>query len=675
MAKKKSKFRIVRAIDIPYARVEDIGKIPNEMITVRTQDGDVDMWSRWAMWLRILWQPLVARKIPITKEDVPTDIFPIKKGTCVDVLSNQYARLLDQDPELNHVALMVEYMHCIYHLQYTAHAQLGDYVTSIDLLDLIQTMRSPELDEIVRKPLETHKGVLFVERDLKERGKQLMKLISTPGALTTNKIWPHAVSGAFKDDQFSQLCIAYGPRSDITDEVLPHIMTCSGISGMRSVEDMVTESSSSKKSTYFNTTIICDAQTLHTCLKLAVSALHKMYPLSEACGNSHRVSYVVREGYSRNFLNKVCWLDGKKRVITRDNHTEFAGKTIEVLDVSSCEYTDGICARCAGRAPNEEWFETNLSDLTEEQQALFDYTWPHVWKYFPDIKLAKYVVSEICRMLSQKVLSTKHIVMVILAILKLSKQAKLFYRVDVIEDKDTERVGLFFQDELWEDYMDGYLALPVDDIGHPKEVSDEDSTAMEYGVLTKCGFVHSPAERPKLFAIGEESSRHVLTKEFFAYMRQCRSQIVCPPPGTRHKNVYLVPLHGWDKNLPILETMDINDDMVAYVKTTENFFRSKIATYDSVSSAIQGLTDFLYRKSNPNIFFVEVLFKAFVAGGEKYAKEGDAALRGFKEHLTDTAVSNRLSLGYCMEYLRAPETATEPKPSVDEDWLYGWPEA
>ena len=652
------RIQVLRPEDVPYCKEVDIADIPNDRIDLECADGIVTLWMRNAIYLRVLWEPLLTRGIEVLMQDADPAWFPIKPNTCVKVLSRQYARLLVVIKGLDHIALMREYMTKIYELQYAAHAQLGAYVTSVDIIDLIKTLRSPELDGILRKPLHTERGVLYVEKELNRRGKKLMRLISTPGALTTNRIWSHAVSGAFKNDQFPQLCIAYGARSDITDEVLPHIITGSGVSGMGSLEDMVTESSSSKKSTYFNTTIICNAQTLHKVLKLSSESLVHRYEREDMCKHTPpTLKHIIRKGYSHNYVNKVCWYKKKKRVITKENHMEFADKEVSFISPIFCAAEDGVCVKCAGRAPNEEVLK-----------SFPDEVWDFVWKYLPGIKLGKYVMSEIAKLLSQKVLSTKHIVAVILAILRLSKRASNFFCIDTIDDEDSERICIKFKEEIWEDYMDGYLAIPIDDVGHPKEILDTRLRAIEYGVFQKCGVVHTTSEQPKLFELGAESAKHCFTEEFFTYMRKHYSSIVCPPPGTRHKNVYLIPLHEWDVRKPIMETLDINEDMVVYVKMTESFFKTGIAGYENISAAVQGLTDFLYRKAEPNFFFIEIMFKAFVEG----IANTDSTFVGAMKHIQRTNVGPRLALGYMLDYLKDPTTATKGHPRSDHDSLYGW---
>jgi hypothetical protein len=232
-----------------------------------------------------------------------------------------------------------------------------------------------------------------------------------------------------------------------------------------------------------------------------------------------------------------------------------------------------------------------------------------------------------------------------------------------------ERIGLYLTDDAAKELQLGYLVIPKKDVGHPKDLRSDIGTSLEFGIIKRCGFIVDTTEIPKTFEIGEESSKHVFSKEFYNYMRIHADQIVCPPPGMRTKNVYCIPLHAWDHKFPIFETMEINDDMAAYVKKTENFFKANVADYSSIADAIQGFTDFLYRKTETNFFFVELMFKAFLSHA---TKDPNTKMEKLSERV-GKHLGTRMGYGYINSYLSDPAAALLPSDPIDLDYLFGWP--
>jgi hypothetical protein len=139
-------------------------------------------------------------------------------------------------------------------------------------------------------------------------------------------------------------------------------------------------------------------------------------------------------------------------------------------------------------------------------------------------------------------------------------------------------------------------------------------------------------------------------------------------------------LKGFNAKQPLLQYIIVNDDMVAFTKEVKAMLNSSIASYTSITNALSDLTRILHAKTNINVFFVEVLMKAFLrkhdqaTGAPLIEDHNDVTFGGMKTNIERSSVAAKLGherLGG-KDYFAEASTSVLEKDGCEFDKYFGF---
>ena len=574
----------------------------------------------------LLWRPYFHFNLPVTQEYV-YDIPAIKSGTWARIQSIQYRELLVKLPDVPSMDIVNQFWEVINDVYQFIYSNLGAYQKSLSMLSLARVHEDPKVKAIISRYMDPSQGTKVAEMKLAQMYKEFEELIGTRGALEYNPLIDFMETGSLKANQIPQMMIAYGPRSDIDDSMMSHVINESAMSGLKSPHDFACESLAAKKAAYFNKVVIRKTQYFARRLRLNASVIRHMYPGN--CGSDVTIPITIPKKHSSQFINKSVYYEGKKVYLTDENHKDFADKRVNMISPLGCRYTDGICEHCAGRGDRP-------------------------WAYLPpNIHIGLFSATKVGKSVSQMVLSAKHLIKTNTLVYTLNEMAAKHFKVDGTNIRFKEQYAKARN-----------LSIRVKDesIGH---ISD-----LEHGVLQADSF--SEIEefdlvdgQGNIVNLNMRNDKFIpfLSANLLKHMGKNLSKI------EHDDDYYIIPLKGFDMTRPIMEYIVINDDMISFSSAVDKMMTTKIGDYTSLSNVLHDLTSLLYSKSRINVFFVEVLLKTFLRNpdnktGIPVVTDVDSVLMGkMKENIKAGSVSMKLGHERLGEsgYFGDVATSMEPK--------------
>lgn len=555
------------------------------------------------------------------------------KSITTDVIKDRqsalYERALDNLPNVPHMRIVLEYLYNVDKLSNFAQKYLGIYMPSIDALALSRIMHHPSIQTIISKPVVTNMGTKTAEASLKTRASQLVDALGTI-KMKDNCLYPYMKAKTLKSNQIPQFLDAYGTRSDIDDTMMKYVVTHSSFEGLKNVYEYAVEYLSAKKSIYFSHDVIKDSQYFARKLRLSCSSQLKVYPGS--CGSPGWIPFTINPDYAKNYIDRTI-IDGDKRVhLTRKNIKEYLGKQIKLVSPFACRHTDGVCEMCAG------------------------YGRDRLLKYLPpDIHLGILAEFMLASMISQQVLSTKHLVIGVTMVYALSEAAKNYM---VQHDN-----SIYWKKECEKGFKNTYIRIPrkamqqVADLSCRKLPNVESFSTIAYLDLVKNGEV---TERIDL-----DSGAFVpyFSKEMLTFMKQNIKGLIVRP------DVIDIPLNGYNPANPVFNYTSLNDDMRAFVKQVSSFLTNSISQYTSIPIAIEEFTRLIYKKASLNSFFVELVLRAqLITSEDDYAipvvtDPFNVHFGKMSDVIGERTVTGKFAFEHMNEYIKKPTTPITAKPA------------
>jgi hypothetical protein len=444
-----------------------------------------------------------------------------------------------------------------------------------------------------------------------------------------NILFNYMETGILNKFQIPQQMLAYGARSDIGDEMIMHVINESATSGLKSAADLAVESLSTKKSSYFNKTVIKDTQYFARLIRLVASRISNMY--KGHCGNTSTVPITIPEEHTSEFVDKVVYLDGNRLAITDNNHGEFAGKRVGLVSPMLCRHRDGVCEYCAGRNTSKPW------------------------AFIPEVNLGNFASTKVGGSVSQKILSSKHLVATNTIDYHLpSEFSHLFTK---------SRNGLTFKDSV--DLAKTRIIVPrnsvrfINDLDHGvvdhTKFSKVNKIIIEYGDEHIEGDISNPLFNPYF---SKAILKHLTKLDRDKLMGDAE--------------YYIIPLKGFNRRQAVLNFDLVNDDMVKFARTIAAFLKTKIASYTSCTNALQDFIEALYQKTSVNIFFIEVIMKAYLDNSADAAVDPDnVVFLKMSDNIGKGSISAKLAHQEINAYFMDPRTYTVEKEPGFFDPFFG----
>lgn len=607
------------------------------------ENGEViHMPTRMLLFNAIMFRPFFKLGVPLDSTlFVTVDNF--KNNTISSILSMQYKYLLERTTREHHEILW-EFWYSINDLYGHILQYLGAHQKSMSILSLAKIHCNPKVKEILDRPLPVKAGTKPCEIVISQKMDQLTELIGKRGALEENVLLKFMETGSLKKNQIPQQMIAYGPRSDIDDSMVRHIIEASATSGLRNVADLAVESLSAKKAAYFSKIVICDTQYFARVLRLhSMPILHRY---SGHCGNTITVPITIPEEHAKEFMHKVVFMDGRQIVITKDTIHEVSGKRVSMISPTTCRHTDGICEYCCGRGTSRPW------------------------AYLPDAHPGIFAATKVGRAVSQMILSTKHLISTDSMEYVLTDHASKYLLVDGTD--------IFIKPDVVKRLNKCYVRVPASALGHLADLEHGTSLEENFSAIEHLDFIDVQGNIERV-EIRVDRFIPYFSGDFLSHLRKVTDLV-----DSTEEDEYIIPLAGFNTTKAFLRYVVINDDMLMFVKNVESMLRTELSSRTSITNALQDFISVLYSKTSVNVFFVEILLKAFLrdgtpGGGIPVVKDPNNVVFGTMDgNIIDNSVSVKLgherlgtkSIGN--NYFAEAATSVVPKGPGLFDPLFGF---
>lgn len=534
------------------------------------------------------------------------------------------------------------------------HRHCREYQASLDMVSLCAMCEQPELKEICDREIDEDKGSKVAEMEYAQISKDLIKILNSPSALSINPLKPFLDAKVLNNNQLPQMFCAYGPRADVTDKMMKHVINRSAMSGLLGIEDFAIEYLSAKKAATSNTDAITKAQYLARKCRLGASRLPKVYP--GWCGSEVTIPYVINPKFKHNFLGKYIKVtkeefkkydddkahpfDDCSIKLTRNNIDHFVGRTVQMWSPFGCRHTDGVCEHCGG------------------------YMNQRMTCFMPDnMQLGVYAATQFVEKSTQKVLSAKHLIKTSSIEYQLGQHAAKY----LIKDSDV----LFWQSSM-KTLRKAYLRINVRDVGAVSDLLHENlPSGASWSKIGMFEIVGSKGNTIDTVELTDGTIYPYFSGYFMEYMQSIFKELVM------HNDSIDIPLEKFDFSNPVFKYTTTNSDMMGYVDDIGAFLSSGIGNYRSIPKVLEDFSTLVFSKTDINIFYIEVILRAFLVsqGDTDHSipiitdPNQDVEFDKMGSMISESALSTKLA------YERLQELFTKARPTLKAKGSgYGFPD-
>lgn len=630
--------------------------LDQEICVVEVDDSRyVEMPGRAAILHFMLWQPLMHYDIMPRVEEVYR-FRNFTKQTIAEAQTAVYKRLISHPNSCNEetITLLLHLFQNIATVYNFILRNLGAYVCSFSAVELTELMDEPLIKKLTDAKFDPRAGSKAAEEQLRHLKKELFRLLRG-NELKHNVLRNYINTGMLNLMQLPQLLLAYGPRSDINDRIYPHVINESNYSGIRSVDDFITEMFSAKKALWINSTVIQRTQYSGRKMKLASSSLPYIY--RGDCGSRLLMPMTIPEAHIMNYLDRRIIVNNQVKLITEKNHRDFIEVPVEFRSPMLCRHQDGICEECLsfGAYP--------------------------FYRFIPPIaNIGVYVASILANMITQRGLSTKHLNTTDTQMYFLSSEGlRFFYSMEN---------NISWLPGTLESFKDHYICVPIKSLGPITDLTYENlpieetySAVAMLGIAKRVDDKFSIVESVDMEYETQTSSKEKIvpyfSSEALMRMKENFDQIkIVSEVGSGY---VLIPAHIFINCDPFLRFIVINDDIIAFSKAVQSFFNQEIANYSNVVSCLSAIQHIMYRKLSWNSIFLEIMLRAYMMRVTNLTVTRPAveALEHAPFVKTSVAASNwaiSTLLAYEKQeaYLNRESSFTRKSQNGWYDPLYGW---
>ena len=605
----------------------------NGQCQVVLTDKIIQSGTRVAMLNFILWECLTKYDIHPSSQEF-LNYKSITTGSISKVHSRYYTIMLERRPDIQPMEFVDTIFSNINRFYNIICRYLNEYMPSIDALSLARLCANPEIKKLIDTKIDEKLGTKVAESIIKQQKNALIELISKKNALKDNCLYLYMLAETLKTNQIPQMLLKYGPRSDIDDTMRRHVINESSFSGLKSVADFATEYLSAKKSAHFNKSVVRRSQYFSRKVRLAVSSIKNLYPGS--CGSEVTVPLYLKPEYADNVLERTIVVDGQDVRLSDANIGQYVGKVVNLRSVFGCRHTDGFCERCAGY----RWYP-------EKGYGLL--------KFMPkDIHIGLICTVQLMSRVTQKILSNKHLIATNSKEYNLPEvTAKYLYN-----DNDC---NVFWNSAFSKNLKNCQIRIPADSIGLWSDLMLEALPSPE--TFSTIAYLDIVKDDVIVDSIYLEADGFVpfLSQYTLEYMRKQYDSI------EYRDNGYIVDMKGFDVRKPFMNYVVMNDDMISYVNRVKSFLSAGVANETSVSKCITDFADVVYHKSALNLFYLEVVLRAFnIENEDNYRIPvindiDHTKFAGLDYIISESTISMKLAHEHLNRFLSNPSTMLEPK--------------
>lgn len=599
------------------------------IIQIQFSDGILEVSKRQAF-LNLFWWPIVSKfGIPLRKDHFIKHLAPSREN-----LVHEWNRYYDEvmNIDFNNAKKLKTVIWDVWQDLYDfACGDLGEYVASLDLLDMVDIMHEPAMDEIIetKYKIKAHWGSDVIEKYIDDHSKKIIELLSTKGALQCEALYPFQHTKQLNKFQVPQVMYAYGMRTDISDNIIGLPVIGSALGGLNDVQEFLVESMSAKKTLFYNNTSVAESQYNGRIIQLITNAIEVVY--THDCESNVLIDFVVTPNNYQNLVGKLIYENGKPIRLNKDNVGSYVNTTVRMRSPMTCRFRRGVCSTCGGTLYNNINRKLNLGILSAIQ---------------------------VIEPTTQKILSAKHLVKTATIVYELPKGSnKLLYKSSTNEIRWRNDIA---------DKMDTFLmGIPVSAFSnfHDVRLLKSEATTKEERFSAVTHFYikfKNQSNEPKLFMLENNKQIPYLSTEMLFYMRDRYEDLVI------EDDIVWIPVDGTEK-LPIFRIVVINDNMLMFVKSVSKFLSSNIDSYTSCSKVLHDFSNVIYDKVLANITHIETILKAFmITSPSDYriplvTDPDNVLFRTVNSIINNRSIGPKLAYQNLSHFLGTPSTYLVPK--------------
>ena len=471
-------------------------------------DGDMYGWeipivSRYHVSSVLKGKPLDAKTHITLSNTIYWDIFDYCDGNVDDNKVKIARRIYEQVNELYN-GLVVK---------------LGEHVTSLCVFDLLEIYQHPKI-KVAREKIKP------TPESIEEGHQEILKIIRTEPDLDHNPGCQMVRANISRVGNVLQILSARGYLTDINSFILAEPIMRGFLEGLIELKDTLKESRSASKALFFASEPLQNVEYSNRRLKMGSAYVQRLH--YGDCGTTSYLNWLVRDngdnsiyGYRDLHGLKGKWYlteDGLK--VIEGNEKHLIGKVIKLRSTAKCNHPDtqGICSVCYGK----------LSDSV-----------------MPGSNIGLVSVTEMCRFIAQRVLSTKHY----------DGSSRVD---DVVMDKDVEwllradddnsgyhltpeavkaRVKVVLK-QAEVSMLGDIFVVPNTNLLLPARVSSIVSLSLEFMNGNEEDYINN-------VTVEAHGRKPYLSAEALEYIREHQWQ-------TDRKNNFVIDMSNWDPELPFL---------------------------------------------------------------------------------------------------------------------------
>lgn len=553
---------------------------PNAEVAVVLSDGPITLSARVLLFNLCLWRPLMSRGLPVARRHLfEGGVFT--KATIKTIHTEIYEDILTHRPH-ERLAVQAEMLEDVNRLFNLIATRMGAYQVGISGYRLAKLLQNPELQAVNQPPVMGRESndVYALHTQLQGVNDQVLDTLKRRD-LTDNALYPFLRVGTVNPQQLVQVLVAGGARTDIDDTMIQWPLLSSYHRGKRNILDEAVDSIMAKKSLFYNAMSLPTSQYENRKMQLLLSTFRHIYPGS--CGNPLVVPFEVMGHFSQRLIGKYHQVAGEDVLITRANHHQLVGSTIQLVSALTCRHTDGVCHRCGGR----------------------------MLQYMPpNSNPGLSAVISLMGPVAQLLLSNKHV----------SKAQPLRYRLP----PDLDDVFRVVRNEihLQPGVSTKNLAIVVpfqamNRVGDLEHI--DDTTAINDQHFSAIGeLMLADATTGKLHTVMvplTQGGRGKGDKQKPYFSAAILTYIAAHPHRKRHdqySDTIWIDLSEFDASQPVLRTVMASDSMVRFVNQTSRLFGSGIAEYTSLTTILRDAANLIYRVPSvtPHFLYLELVIRA-----------------------------------------------------------------
>lgn len=266
--------------------------------------------------------------------------------------------------------------------------KLGAYVTGLDALDFVNVMRHPEIkrvnDEIQAKDLNDRGVLANMEHYIDQTHNAILKVLMNDSSLKGNRLSEVVRADIVSPGQVLQCVGPRGYPSDIDSHIFKYPILRGFGHGIYKLHDHLIESRSAAKALFFTKDPLQTTEYFNREMQLNTATLRTLY-YNEDCGSDEYVPWTITK---KNLgITSGLWhfnTESTKLELITKKRTDLIGRTVLLRSAMTCKHHDayGVCGKCYGELQLAVPRGTNIGHVS---------------------------VTELCAMVSQNVLSTKHL--------------------------------------------------------------------------------------------------------------------------------------------------------------------------------------------------------------------------------------------------------------------------